>query len=68
MGRTQTDLARNLIQTLGAQRAAHVARQYCWYGVADEIARMNGQVTADAAGDLRASTAGTPAPHFPQRR
>lgn len=32
------DLAQNLIETLGAQRALHVAVQFAWYGVAEEIA------------------------------
>jgi hypothetical protein len=33
-------LARNLIETLGLDRALHVATQYGWYGVAQEIARI----------------------------
>lgn len=32
-------LADNLIQTLGSDRAVHVANQFGWYGVADEIVR-----------------------------
>ena len=37
-------LADNLIQTLGSDRAVHVANQFGWYGVADEIARRkNGE-------------------------
>lgn len=32
-------LADNLIQTLGCDRAVHVANQFGWYGVADEIVR-----------------------------
>ena len=32
-------LADNLIQTLGCDRAAHVANQFGWYGVVEEIAR-----------------------------
>ena len=40
MERTQLDLARNLMQTLGTQRAVHVAKQYCWFGVAEEITRL----------------------------
>ena len=32
------ELADNLIESLGPQRAAHVARQYCWREVAQEIA------------------------------
>lgn len=47
MERTQIDLARNLIQTLGAQRAVHVAKQYCWFGVAEEIARLSAQTAND---------------------
>ena len=48
MERTQIDLARNLIQTLGAQRAVHVAKQYCWFGVAEEITRLSAQAANDS--------------------
>lgn len=34
-------LARNLIDTLGPDRAMHVAQQFGWYGVAAEISRLN---------------------------
>jgi hypothetical protein len=49
MDRTQIDLARNLMQTLGAQRAVHVAKQYCWFGVAEEITRLSAQAANDSA-------------------
>ncbi|MEQ9640802.1 MAG: hypothetical protein RIM84_12330 [Alphaproteobacteria bacterium] len=57
MGRTQLDLARNLIETLGAQRAVHVAKQYCWYGVADEIARLSAQAANDDTARVDPATA-----------
>lgn len=57
MGRTQLDLARNLIETLGAQRAVHVAKQYCWYGVADEIARLSAQAANDDRAPAKTITA-----------
>ena len=38
------DLALNLIETLGPQRGLHVAKQFSWYGVADEIVRLNRDV------------------------
>jgi len=34
------DLALNLINTLGFQRALHVARQFGWRGVVREIERV----------------------------
>ena len=43
------DLANNLIETLGAQRAMHVAIQFAWYGVADEIS-MLAKRTAEISG------------------
>jgi hypothetical protein len=42
IGEHQRALARNLIETLGLDRALHVATQYGWYGVAEEIARERG--------------------------
>jgi|GEM_PF-6508072 len=39
-GEHQQALARNLIDTLGIDRALHVAYQYGWYGVAEEIDRL----------------------------
>jgi hypothetical protein len=48
MERTQLDLARNLMQTLGAQRAVHVAKQYCWFGVAEEITRLSSEAANDS--------------------
>ena len=33
-------LAENLIETLGPDRAVHVANQFGWYGVAQEIALL----------------------------
>jgi len=39
-GEHQQALARNLIETLGIDRALHVAYQYGWYGVAEEIDRL----------------------------
>jgi hypothetical protein len=34
------NLAHNLLETLGFDRALHVANQYGWYAVAEEIARL----------------------------
>ncbi|HZD24732.1 MAG TPA: hypothetical protein VE631_00605 [Alphaproteobacteria bacterium] len=34
-------MARNLIDTLGHDRALHVANQFGWYQVAEEIARLS---------------------------
>ena len=39
IGEHRKALARNLIDTLDPDRAIHVATQYGWYGVAEEIAR-----------------------------
>lgn len=36
-------LARNLIDTLGPERAVHVAHQFGWYGVVEEISRQKTQ-------------------------
>lgn len=40
IGEHHKALAYNLIETLGAERALDVASQYRWYGVAEEIARV----------------------------
>lgn len=37
-------LAQNLIDTLGHDRALHVARQFGWYGVVEVIARQDHSV------------------------
>ena len=39
----QKDLAHNLIDTLGFVRALHVANQYGWDAVAEEIMRLSPQ-------------------------
>ncbi len=36
-------LAQNLIETLGVEQALHVAKQYAWYGVMEEIYRLSGE-------------------------
>jgi hypothetical protein len=36
-------LAQNLIETLGVEQALQVAQQYAWYGVVEEIHRLNGK-------------------------
>jgi|TARA_B100001971_G_scaffold171060_1_gene163272 hypothetical protein len=36
-------LAHNLIETLGVEQALHVAQQYAWYGVVEEIYRLSGE-------------------------
>lgn len=38
-------LAQNLIETLGVEQALHVAQQYAWYGVVEEIQRLNGDAS-----------------------
>ena len=37
-------LAQNLVETLGVEQALYVANQYAWYGVVEEIHRINGEV------------------------
>ena len=37
-------LAQNLVETLGVEQALYVAQQYAWYGVVEEIHRINGEV------------------------
>ncbi|MBT3334630.1 MAG: hypothetical protein HN394_24260 [Rhodospirillaceae bacterium] len=37
-------LAQNLIENLGYEQALYVAQQNAWYGVAEEIHRLSGEV------------------------
>ena len=53
------DLARNLIETLGAQRAMHVAIQFAWYGVAEEISVL--AKNPSAAAEIRSDESPDPA-------
>ena len=47
------DLAWNLMQTLGIQRAIHAAEQYGWYGVALAITELRKQALAAGTEDAR---------------